>query len=74
MSLIQLLKLRTRKTNLFKMPHFETPRFQMGTKVAIASGLGQAGKIINKLNFLKKQPKLRYNRPMCNVGISAVAA
>ena len=43
MSLIQLLKFRTWEMRLFKMPRFETPRFQMGTKVTVASQHGLAG-------------------------------
>ena len=38
MSLIQLLKFKKWKTRLFKMPHLETPRFQTGTRVTVASG------------------------------------
>ena len=29
----QLLRLKTWETRLFKMPHLETPRFQMGTRI-----------------------------------------
>ena len=39
MSLIQLLKFKKWETRLFKMPCFETPCFQMGTRVTTASGL-----------------------------------
>ena len=39
MSLIQLLKFRTWETRLFKIPLFETPRFQRRTRVTAASGL-----------------------------------
>ena len=42
MSLIQLLKFSEVETGLYKIPHFETPRFQMGvfeTGVTVASGL-----------------------------------
>ena len=38
MSLIQLLKFRTWETQLFKMPHFETPDIQMEMRVTVASG------------------------------------
>ena len=37
MSLIQLLKLKTWETRLLKMPHFEMPHFQTGTRVTVAS-------------------------------------
>ena len=37
MSLIQLLKFKTWETRLFKMPCLEMSRFQMGTRVKIAS-------------------------------------
>ena len=40
MSLIQLLKFKKWKTRLFKMPHFEIPRFQTGTRVTVASHSG----------------------------------
>ena len=39
MSLIQLLKFKTWETRLFKMPRFEMPHFQMGTRVTAAIGL-----------------------------------
>ena len=39
MSLIQLLKFKIWETRLFKMPHFKTPRFQMGKRVTVASEL-----------------------------------
>ena len=35
MSLIQLLKFKKWETRLFKMPHLETPRFQMGMRVTV---------------------------------------
>ncbi len=38
MSLIQLLKFKTWETRLSKMPVLEMPRFQMGTRVTVASG------------------------------------
>ena len=38
MSLIQLLKFKKWETRLFKMPHLEMPRFQMGTRVTVACG------------------------------------
>ena len=41
MSLIQLLKFRTWKMGLFKIPHCETLCFQMGTRVTVASGLSK---------------------------------
>ena len=37
MSLIQVLKFRTWETRLFKMPRFEKPCFQTGTRVTTAS-------------------------------------
>ena len=39
MTLIQLLKFKTWETRLFKMPCFETPHFQTGTRETVASGL-----------------------------------
>ena len=39
MSLIQLLKFKKWETRLFKMPRFETPCFQTGPRVTVASGL-----------------------------------
>ena len=39
MCIIQLLKIRTWETRLFKTPCFDTPHFQMGMRVTIASGL-----------------------------------
>ncbi len=39
MSLIQPEKFRSWKTELFKMPCLEMPRFQMAFKVTVASGL-----------------------------------
>ena len=44
MSLIQLLKFKKWETRLFKMPHLETPRFQTGTRVTVASGRYHQGK------------------------------
>ena len=38
MSLIQLLKFKKWETRLFKIPCLEIPRFQMGTRVTVASG------------------------------------
>ena len=38
MRLIQLLKFKKWETRLFKMPHLETPRFQTGMRVTVASG------------------------------------
>ena len=40
MSLIQLLKFKTREMRHFKLPHFETPHFQMGKRVT-GSAFGQ---------------------------------
>ena len=37
MSLIQLLKFKKWETKLSKVPHLETPRFQTGTRVTVAS-------------------------------------
>ena len=57
MSLIQLLKFKKWETRLFKMPHFETPRFQTGTRVTVASGLKleqfQICNVIPKSNAVK---------------------
>ena len=39
MSLTQLLKFKKWETRLFKMPRMETPRFQTGKRVTVASGL-----------------------------------
>ena len=39
MSLIQLLKFRTKETRLLKMPHLVLPRFQMRDRDTVASGL-----------------------------------
>ncbi len=52
MSLIQLLKFRTWKTRLFKMPHFEGPRFQTKMKITVASGLCHET-VILAINFEK---------------------
>ena len=38
MSLIQLLKFKTRETRLFKKPHFDMSCYQPGTSVTVASG------------------------------------
>ena len=51
MSLIQLLKFKKWETRLFKMPRLETPRFQTGTRVTVASGLSLYINAMNRTDF-----------------------
>ena len=48
MSLIQLLKFKTWEMRLFKMPCFETPRFQTRTRVTVASTIEKSYEIATR--------------------------
>ena len=60
MSLIQLLKFRTWETRLFKMPRFDMPRFQMGTRVTVASGPSIIPIKAERLRFTNKSMEFSY--------------
>ena len=51
MNLIQLLKFKKWETRLFKMPRLETPSFQMGMRVTLASGPNLALQMLQILMF-----------------------
>ena len=62
MSLIQLLKFKKWEMRLFKMPRFETLRFQRGTKVTVASGLClQPVTVENYLKAFTETPRKHFD-------------
>ena len=57
---------KTWEAMLFKMPHFETPRFQMGTRVTLTVGPNQTVFQKDSAELWHRKFALKWNIQVCS--------